>query len=289
MGQPVTEDESRKMTETLAYNVPASRVAEYRGRRLVVRARDACEIVACLSPEDVTGVAYIQLLAADAEIDALLQWQPDVPLDVVLQDPATEYPLLYRFARLRQTRPVRVSVPVVAGFSRAVKLAVSLQLAVKLEMVRQPDADRIEELAAVLDLYLHQPLVSQPVEWFHSLLLSLYSGEPATLWSLQEEDPAHARYVTDAGTETISRRFVGAPLPSDIGGFVTEFQGELLARGGECAGCEFWESCRGYFKWPDASFACDGVKGLFHTLRGAVRELREDVEAAGAAQGGQRR
>jgi hypothetical protein len=289
MGEPVTADGSRKMSDTLVYNVPSARVAEYRGRRLVVRARTPSEILACLSPEEIANLAYIQLLDADTDVDPLIQWQAEVPLDVVLQDPVTEYPHLYRFARLRETRPVRVSVPVVAGFSRAVKLAVSLQLAVKLEMVRQPDPTLIEELAEVLALYLHQPLVAQPVEWFHSLLLSLYSGEPATLWSLQEEDPAHVRFVTDAGGETISRRFAELPPPPDIDGFVTRLQAELTTRGSECAGCDFWEPCRGYFKWPDESFRCDGVKGLFRTLRGAAGELREDVESARAAQGGQQR
>lgn len=50
---------------------------------------------------------------------------------------------------------MRVTVPVVPGFSKAVRLTVALQLAVKLE-IGQPGRELIPELAEVLGLYLHQ-------------------------------------------------------------------------------------------------------------------------------------
>jgi hypothetical protein len=272
--------------DPLTYNVPAARVTAYRGRRLVIRSHDPGEIVACLSKEEMENLAYVQLLSPDADVDDLIAWGENVPIDVVLRDPATEFPLLYRFARLLENHPVRVSIPVVAGFSKAVKLAVSLNLAVKLEMVRQPDLDRVEELTAVLDLYLHRTTVSQPVEWFHSLFLSFYSGQPTTLWSVQEEDPAQARYITEEGEETISSRFAGIQLPGTPCAFVAEHQRELLAENRECARCEFFEPCGGYFKWPDREYSCDGVRSLFRTLRDASVELQQDVDAALEAQGG---
>src|SRR5262249_37519205 len=173
----------QRTMDPLTYNVPPARAAAYRGRRLVLRSHDPGEIVACLSNEEMENLAYVQLLSPDADVDDLIHWSENLPIDVVLRDPATEFPLLYRLARLLETHPVRVSIPVVAGFSKAVKVAVSLNLAVKLEMVRQPDRELIEELSTVLDLYLHRTTVSQPVEWFHSLFLSFYSGQPTTLWS----------------------------------------------------------------------------------------------------------
>jgi hypothetical protein len=275
--------------DPLTYNVPAARLTDFRGRRLVLRSHDPGEIVACLSEEDMQNVAYVQLLSLDADVDDLIAWGENVPIDVVLRDPAAEFPLLYRFARLLETHPVRVSIPVVTGFSKAVKLAVSLNLAVKLEMVRQPDPGLVEELASVLDLYLHRTTVSQPVEWVHSLFLSFYSGQPTTLWSVQEEDPAQVRYVTEEGEETISPRFADLPLPHRPDAFVAEYQRELLAANGECARCEFFEPCGGYFKWPDRAYSCDGVRSLFRTLRDASVELQQDVEAALAAQGGKPR
>jgi hypothetical protein len=35
---------------------------------------------------------------------------------------------------------------------------------------------------------------------------------------------------------------------------------DVLQAGEECATCEFFPECGGYFKWPDRSFSCDGVK-----------------------------
>jgi hypothetical protein len=268
------------MIDPLTYNIPAARIDAYRGRRLVVRSRLPAEIIACLTPEALPNLAYIQLLSAEVEGDDLIHWGVGVPVDVVIQDPHAEFPLLYRLARLLENHPVRLSVPVVAGFSKAVKLALALNFAVKLELVRQPEWELIEELFAVLDLYLHRSTVSQPVEWFHSLLLAACWEAPTSLWSVQEEDPARVRYVTDEGEETISPRFAGTVRPPDLDDFVAGHQAALLAKGSECAGCDFFGTCGGYFKWPREEYRCDGVKSLFRTLTEAAEELRQDLRAA---------
>jgi hypothetical protein len=286
MDQPVMAGGQRGQTDVPTYSIPVALVDEHPGQHVIVRARDPTEVVARVGEASISRLVYIQLLAPDADVGALAQWGKGVPVDVVLGDPVAEYPLLYRVAPLCEHHPVRVTVPVVAGFSKAVKLAVALHLAVRLEFARQPDAGLIEELAGVLDLYLHRPTVSQPVEPFHSLLLCLYGREPTTLWSIQEEDSHDARYITDDGEETLSARFRGAALGAEVGEFVRDRQRELLAGPSECARCQWWQPCRGYFKWPQTDYACDGVKRLFRTLWDAAEQLRADVAAAAAAPGG---
>src|SRR4051794_39246520 len=131
--------ERRQTMDSCTFNVSAAQVGAYRGRRLVVRSREPAELIACVSEADTENVAHLQLLGVDADVTDLIHEGENLPVDIVMRDPETEFPFLYRFARLLENHPVRVSVPVVAGFGKAVKLAMSLQFAVKLEMVRQPD------------------------------------------------------------------------------------------------------------------------------------------------------
>jgi hypothetical protein len=157
-----------------------------------------------------------------------------------------------------------------------VKLALSLDFAVKLEL-SQPEPAAMEELLQVAGLYLHQSTVSQPVEYIHSMFLSFYHGDPVTLWTVQEEDPALVRYVTDQGAETLSPRFAGVDLKYGVASFIQAFTEELLSDKQECSDCGFFEHCRGYFKWPKKDYRCDGVKILFQGLKEAAAELRKDL------------
>jgi len=264
---------------TIAYNIPVSLVGAYRGRKMIVRARDSSELVGALSERDLGDLLYVRLLSLTADVEALGNWGFAVPIDIAMGDPATDYSALYRHARLLDNHPVRISVPVAPGFSKAVRLAAALNFAVRLEPA-QPAPEVIEELFEVLDFALHHPWVAQPVEYFHSALLAFYDQQAITLWAIQEEDPTLVRYVTDDGVETISPRFAGMKTtPGDLASFVDKFRNGLLAERSECCGCEFWERCGGYFKWPRREFACDGVKAVFHTLREAAGDLRKDTSA----------
>jgi hypothetical protein len=175
-------------------------------------------------------------------------------------------------------------MPVVPDFSKAVKLAVSLNFAVKLE-VTQPDQTLVKEMVGVLDFYLHHSTVAQPIEFFHSLLLAFYQENPVTLWAVQEEDPAFFRYITEQGEETISRRFAETKIKDDVGSFLENFNKELLTEKRECCQCEFFEHCGGYFKWPDREFSCDNVKTLLRTLQEAAGELKRDLASFSASRG----
>ncbi len=275
----------QEMSDSVAYNIPISMLETYRGRTLIVRSQNPSEFVDRLSQEDLNNILNVQLLSLNAEVGDLVHWAVSLPIDVVMRDPVSEFPLLYRFSDVVDNHPIRVSVPIAAGFSKAVKLAASMNFAVKMEIAGQLDQALIDELSQVLDLYLHRPSVSQPVEFFYSTFLAFYQGNDSTLWSIQEEDPAYFRYIADDGEETVSRRFAGGRLNGDVGAFVTEYQRQLLAEKSECNGCEFFANCGGYFKWPDKKYHCDGVKTLFSMIKEAAGELRRDLDAFPESQG----
>jgi hypothetical protein len=266
------------LSNALVYNIPAKQIDAYRGRNVIVRSSEPAELVYCIWRADPKAIRFIQLLSTPADTSVLEAVGEALPVEIVLKNPAAEYAQLYNYTNLLDSHPVRVAIPVWPGFSKAAKLAVSLNFAVKLEL-QQPDSLLMEEVAAVLDLYLHRRYVRHPIEFFHTMLLSFYRREPVSLWEVAEEDPAQLRYLTDDGEETISRRFIGEKLSYDLNDFVARFGEELLSEKAECHECEFFNRCGGYFKWPDKTYKCDGVKQLFRTLQGAADEIQHDLAA----------
>jgi len=266
------------LSESLVYNIPANLIDDYRGRNVIVRSSAPDEIVSCLQRADPTAIRFIQLLSTPSQTSVLEGCGQQLPIEIVLRDPATEYVRLYDYPNLLDTHPVRIAIPVLPGFSKAVKLAVSLDFAVKLEM-EQPDSLLVEEILTVLDFYLHRSVVRQPIEFFQTILLSFYRHEPVSLWAVAEEDSAVVRYITDDGKETISKRFAGAQLEYRLVDFVALFGQQLVSEMRECHECEFFNRCGGYFKWPDQNYKCDGIKKLFHTLQSAADEVKQDLAA----------
>lgn len=270
--------------DALVYNIPVHLAEAYRGRRVIVRAHEPAQLASCISQLDPNNVHYAQLLSLDAETEPLTTLPPSLPLDLVMTRPDYEFPHLCRFSQLRDQLQIRVSVPVSTGFSKAVRLALALNFAVKLE-VGQPDHDLIEELKEVLDLYLHRSTVAQPVEYFHSTLLSFYHQEASSLWFIQEEDPEQLRFVSDDGREGVTKRLNGLRFNDQDGGLPG--QQPMIKKTVECDDCEFFNRCGGYFKWPNSEFDCEGIKTLFGTMRDAAQELRHDVSRVPVAQRGQ--
>jgi hypothetical protein len=267
---------------TVVYNIPVQFVPAYRGREVIVRAQDPAELVQSLPESVLDKLVGVQLLSLTAPVDVLADWGYGVPVELVMRSPETEFPLLYRHARLLDKHPVRVSIPVLPALFKAENVANALCFTVKLD-VGQPAPAAIAALREVLDFYLHHTAVAQPVEFFHTALLSFYHQEPVTLWDVQEEDPAYVRYVTDDGKETVARRPVGVRVRGALGSFVANLQQALLAERSECCACEFFAHCGGYFKWPRQDYGCSGVKTLFRTLQDASAALRHDLNTFTAA------
>jgi hypothetical protein len=96
------------------------------------------------------------------------------------------------------------------------------------------------------------------------------------------------RYITDDGKVRVSPRLEGITLGADWGSVLVDYQRALLAQGGECKGCEFWDNCGGYFKWPEKQYRCDGVKSLFRSLKDGAAELQLQLKSFEKSQGGTR-
>lgn len=266
---------------TLTYCVPASLIPGFHGQRIIVRSDDPAEIVAGLADPDPESISFVRLLSLERDMDCLMTWGYAIPVELVVSEISRDLPLLYRYAPLLAVHPIRVSVPLVSGFGNVVKLAVSLNFAVKLEG-GQPDETLMDEMQQIADLYLHQSMVSVPIEFFHSLFMVFYHREPLTLWTIQEEDPALVRYITDQGEERMPGCLIGMAADDDFFTFLQELQK------GECTACEFLPHCQGYFKWPRRQYNCDGVKVLMRTLWTAAEELRADVASFQSPEEGER-
>jgi len=272
---------------SVTYNIPVHLFDSYQGRKVIVRSDSSDELVIYLSRGNLENVLYAQLtsLKVELDLDPLVSWACALPIDVVVRNPAAEYPLLYHFSKLLDRHPVRISIPVKRGFVKAVRLALALGFSVKLE-VGQPDASLIAEMAEVLDLYMRCSEVSQPVEYFHSTFLSFFNHQQSpNLWIVQEEDPEHFRFITNEGVETVSPRFGEIDLRELKLIVGAQQTGSRLSKT-ECDGCEFLETCGGYFKWPNQEFDCEGIKTLFSRLNLAAEELRNDLASFQELPGG---
>lgn len=266
------------------HNIPLHRLPFGSTEPMIVRTDNPAALPAALASENPERVVAVQLLSLAADSEPLNAWAPGLPVELAITDPAAEFPLLYRHTPLLDQHPVRVVVPVRPGFFNAVKTAVALDFAVRLE-VGQPDSALIDELAAVLKFYLHQSTVAQPIEYFQGALLGFYHEEPASLWAILDEDPQWLRYIADDGTESLHGRLADAGITAlapevELDGWIEQ----VLAAHEECRHCEFLRHCGGYFKWPRRDYDCAGVKRLFSELRDAAIELRNDLAAAPGSQ-----
>ncbi|HRC71212.1 MAG TPA: hypothetical protein PK880_01620 [Candidatus Competibacter sp.] len=269
------------MMDEALYSIPQQLSAAAWPGRLIVRASDPAALVAALASENPERLVAVQLLSLTADSEPFDAWAPGLPVELIMRDPAGEFPLLYGHSNLLDNHPVRAVIPVQPGFGKAVKVALALDFAVRLEPA-QPDPALVEELADSLGFYLHQATVSQPVEFFHGTLLGFYHGRPEPLWAVLDEEPQSLRYVADDGTESRYGRLAGADIRADSApdAGLAAWIDRVLASAGECRSCEFLASCGGYFKWPRRDYDCAGVKRLFGELRAAAADLRRDLAAA---------
>jgi len=258
----------------LIYNVPATLAHSYADRNIIIRSPDSetlAEIVSGWTGDNLHG---IQLLGLSGQAEPLRNLVRPVPVEIVLHEQMDEYGLLYAFHDLGEAHPICANLTVTPGFQKAVKVAVSLGFAVRLQ-VTQPDRDLVEEMKSVLEYYLHQTTVDQPVQFFHGLLVALYDESAENLWNIQCEDPSLDRYVTATGEVVLSRRLDFLAMPDGESTFLDDLRLELLTERGECSTCSFFTNCIGYFKFPDRKYSCTYVKELLTILKEAGSELRQ--------------
>lgn len=264
------------------WNVPQRLLAECPAGKLIVRVSDAAGLLQLVESRELPRVVAIELHSLPPEIEDLAERLRgvDVPIDLVLADPAKDAAQLYRLNVLGSDHWTRTTIPVVPGFGRAVSIASSLQLGVRLT-IGQPDAALVDELLAALEHYLRGPDVETPVEFFHSLLAVFLGSADASMWDICEDDPGVAHYVSDDGRFHPSVRFEAIDGPGDGADVLPALLAELDNAGGECCDCRYRDVCLGYFKAPDRAYSCEHVKRVFATLENAAGELLADGEMYG--------
>lgn len=265
------------MMDHIIYNVPATLASEYRTRRKIVRLRDGSDIESLLALPDLADVICLQLPVNMKGVELLRSRKcPVLPLDVIVTDPAEEFPLLHEFS---QFTSVRATISIWPGLNQAVRAAASLNFYVRLEHGRA-DHDATDELLEVLDFYLHNPTVAQPIDYFHSVLMSMIHDNSVSLWDIQEENPGRFRTVTDDGQERLPGRLARMDLPLEMDSLVEQLSRKLFSGNKLCGGCNFFPICRGFFKRLDKAQECAGHQAVFRALQTAASELKAELAAS---------
>ena len=255
----------------------------------MLRSDDPLSFSRYLNRDGMEGIAYLQLTDLNVDPSPLVKWESSIPIDLVMTAPGLEFPRLYAFAPLLERGPVRVSIPVVDGMEKAVKLAASLRFSVKI-IPGQPAADQVTQLIRLADFYLRNPTIEEPIEFFHSLFFAMVNDEVATLWEILEKDPTRYCYVTDEGR--IADRGP-CPIPDPEMGLVTvagiksdtveardSHRKRVKSRFKACAQCICCHWCRGFFKYPAPDYSCAAVFPLFQHLFAAAEEFKQDLSAS---------
>lgn len=269
---------------TALFNVPANRLEAARDAGLVIRSHDPAILVDSVAKVGQESIVHMQLLSLDSDPRILDELPPGMPLELVVDSGVTQYGLLYRYADLLKVRPIRVRVPAQPGLAQIAKLATALEFAVILD-VGQPDRVTVDEMTVFLDTYLHQATMAAPVEFFQSLLMAYFMGEPVTIWEIQDEDPGTWRYLTDEGSVVLSKRLEELPELSSVSS-MADVRALVPTWNAQCLSCDFLTHCQGYFKLPDKTYQCREIITLLRLIEEAAQDLRKDYEAGLRTGGG---
>ena len=234
--------------------------ASFPGPSCIVVVRSAAEADA-LAAAPREHIAWLEVPVSLIDHPTLAEHR----LDVMLADPRSEAARLYTLARLRSGAPTRVTIATLEGVARAGQVCLALDLPVRL-LLKQPSTAALAELEILLERYLHDPRATAPMEPFNGALERLIHGAPTTLWSVLEYDPALYPSCVDDDL----------PRPHDAG-FVQAHLARCLDEGAECDACALRNWCQGWFKWPDPSYGCAGVRALFDQVATAARQLARDA------------
>lgn len=260
----------------MIYNVPLALLSSYSDQNVVIRSSECAALVKAVAQVECERVNSVQLLSPSDCLTELRQLPPPMGIDLYVNDVHTGSDLVVAWSRALDGHPIRVMIPVIAGFSELVRAALRAGLRVKLE-IGQPDGRLVNELMACLAFFIREPYVKEPVDLFYGLFRSFLTKQVESLWSIQEEHPSSHRYVTDSGEVTLSKRLSYVGCTSDAATFLADHKLNLFRAKTECCTCRFFCHCEGYFKLPSEGFKCSEIKTFFKLVEDYASELRNDL------------
>jgi hypothetical protein len=283
MGKPLVNEGSGRVSTPLEPDgpilfLPSDSASRQSGSPFVAVVRSRAELSRWLINPP-AGLQWLQIEELLEDQDAWIpatQSKSNVPLDVVITTPGSQFSDLYRLVDVLAVRDVRVTMPASPGFLRALKVAVALRLPVRL-LPGQPSPEVLIELIDAVNFYLRDPMVETPVEFFHSALASMCGAGDGSLWMILEEDPALFLHRTGEGGFKI--RGVSSSTSPDLfsATFVDTWFKRLLEEDTECMTCPWQQICQGYFKWPYPTYDCGGVKQLFSAIEAVANEMGREL------------
>jgi hypothetical protein len=301
MGQSLVADGSSPVCVPLQPDwpilfLPSDSASGHNGSPFVAIVRSRTELSRWLINPP-AGLQWLQVEGLLSDQDAWIaaaQSTSNVPLDVFIRSPGSQFSDLYNLVDVLAVRDVRVSIPASPGFLRSLKVAVALRLPVRL-LPGQPSSEVLIELIEAINFYLRDPMVETPVEFFHSVLASMCGAGDGSLWMILEEDPAlFLHREVDGGfklrgisrspspgildpTAPVGLASEAAPKNLSSATFVETWFRRLLEQNAECVTCPWQQICQGYFKWPDPAYDCGGVKGLFSAIETVANEMGREL------------
>jgi hypothetical protein len=144
-----------------------------------------------------------------------------------------------------------------------------------------------ESIESTADFYLHNPLLTIPIEPFHTLLCTLNRSKCYNLWDIESENVRSNFFVTEAGDVSLSKRWHMNDLNyckitnswdelirSELFRKLSSFKSELFRRKDYCIFCGHFDLCGGFLKAIDSDRICESWQRVFFTLRSEVKRAK---------------
>jgi hypothetical protein len=260
----------------MLYKVPLALLSSYANEDVIVRSSDPAALVKAVLENDSGRIKAVQLLSPGSGMEALGDLPRSMAIDLCLMESQQDSGMVPVWRKVLKGRAVRLVVPVVTGFSQAVKEALRAGMRVGLD-IDQPGGAAVAELKDGFVFFTREPDVKEPVDLFYGLFRSFLTKRVESLWQIQEEHPSSYRYVTDSGEATLSRRLTDGMHDSNPETLLVDHKLNLFVRKEECCTCRFFNYCEGYFKLPKEGYSCSAVKEFLGLVWDVAAELRLDL------------
>ena len=173
--------------------------------------------------------------------------------------------------------PVFVAEPD-ADLLRRINFLTSLNFRIHIDATKPAlPADCLER---ALDFYLHNPLLTIPIEPFHTLLYTINQGRGYSLWDIEAENVKSNFYVSRDWKISLSKRWNSKGLNygglddswdklenSDLFKRLSSFRLELFQSKSPCIFCAHLNLCGGFLRAIDKSWPCEPWQQVFSILR----------------------